>query len=272
MADDDTEPKIFSQRQFNEQVARSMTKWRKDLRDKAQNLERENAELKKQLEQGRALGESSASVSASINPPSDPTPEPVSAEVVTVPETTPTVQDSEPTPRMYDHGPTNDEPDDPYLQELDQIANGPDPTEQLRAEFEEKLSRERSERRAAERDLILERALVSAACCNVALGKRLFVSEMTYDVASDKWAIGGKDPSEAIAAELPDELRKPTIQRGGSGMTTGQPRGMGIRAEIAAQQKKVEQLAAQARKQNNTNVRLEYAREKNKLSQMKGQR
>lgn len=87
---------------------------------------------------------------------------------------------------------------------------------------------ERSKRMKSERDRELILALREAGCRNdaEAVGLNHFVNRLSWDEADERWIYtlekgGTVSVKEGVAEELPDYLKEPTMQRGGSGSSSG---------------------------------------------------
>lgn len=133
--------------------------------------------------------------------------------------------------------------------------------EELRKEIEENKKAAAAERQArleAQRDRLLDEALVAAGCVDLKAGRRYFLPEVTREDPEDgttleEWALktpSGKliDIASGVGEHLPKYMRSPNANVGGAGTTSGGPKAKEkdrikvLEAELVELQKKAQAL------------------------------
>jgi hypothetical protein len=93
-------------------------------------------------------------------------------------------------------------------------------------ELSKKLTVSEEKRLETQRDKELDAALIKAGCNDLKGGRRQMLPQLSYDAVDEKWLFnlektgGTVSIDEGVEEELPDYLRKPKAERGGSGSTT----------------------------------------------------
>lgn len=181
-------------------------------------------------------------------------------------------------------------------EELDKIKNPPPPppgdadivgrmklyeerTEKKMALLEEQLAAEKKakeieieKRRLTDRDRQLSEALQKSNIREdaIALGMHHFSHQLEYFADEDKWvfnlSVGGQvSISEGVEAEMPDYLRRASVDHGGSGTRSGGSRGTVQQAQITALQQDADKLEKVARQSAQDKDILAWKRKKEEL-------
>jgi hypothetical protein len=139
--------------------------------------------------------------------------------------------------------------------------------------LEAEKTQERTKRLEKERDTEILNALQEAGCIDHTGGMRYALPQVEWDNTEQKWIFKTKSGNfvsilDGVTEELPDYLKSPQMNSGGSGIGSGSPRKQAKIRELDDAKKKLEGFQQQAEKSGRSDHIQLYRQQKKVVAQL----
>lgn len=134
---------------------------------------------------------------------------------------------------------------------------------------------EKKSRLEGERDRLITEALSKQQCRDSRAGKRIFLPQVEFDDIENRWMYRTNknnlvEVEDGIAEEMPDYLKPPQMNGGGSGTGSVPPKAKAKAATLAAEEKKLADLKSAAQKNGApTSAMVAFTKQQRKVEELK---